>query len=62
MNKNPDMTKTRMIQVYFLPLHLENLMMVIITKANRILPLKSFSMVNATTHVRFEGHFVTGIT
>jgi hypothetical protein len=38
MSKNRDMTETRMIQVYFLPLHLENLMMLIIAKANRILP------------------------
>ncbi len=60
MSKNRDMTETRMIQVYFLPLQLENLMMLIITKVNRILPQKSFSMVNAATHVRFEGHFVTG--
>jgi hypothetical protein len=32
MRKNRDITETRMIQVYFLPLHLEYLMMLIITK------------------------------
>ncbi len=60
MSKNQYMIMARIIEVYFFPLHLENPMMLIFTKVNKIFPYNLFSIVNVVTQVKFEWHVGMG--